>query len=432
MTVETLTLTITQVNPDCYGNPGSLSGSVTGGTAPYMYTVNSGLNYDPTAIVYGPSTSPLYSPVAPGYYTYSVTDAAGCLVIAARLSVNPLTQTSVLSGTTVLATTVPVCYGSTKTINTTPIGGATPYTYSLNTNGVAGPFVQSASRYFNVPAGTYYITVKDNVGCTYTTNTVNITQPAAPLSFTYSIGGQACNTLARIIVTAAGGYGGYTYSDNTGSSYQASDTFSGLAYNNYTVVIKDQDGCVSNSTVVKFAPLTSSAIVAGKNPICTGASTTIYTSPSGGTAPYSYSLDGLAYQSSQYRYFNVTAGTHTISVKDNVSCIYGPLSINITTGSCTGFAGGGGVMEKTAAASPMFAAHVSPNPAQTTFHLQMESSSREDVELVVTNMLGEKVYEGRGGIGNTYEFGSAFTSGMYILQIRQGNQVHTVKLVKGN
>jgi hypothetical protein len=47
-------------------------------------------------------------------------------------------------------------------------------------------------------------------------------------------------------------------------------------------------------------------------------------------------------------------------------------------------------------------------------------------------MQGVKVYEGRGGVDNTYEFGSGFTSGMYILQIRQGNEVHTVKLVKGN
>ncbi len=245
LTVETLSLAYTQVNPDCYGDPGSMTSSVTGGTQPYMYEVNSGLNYDPTAIVFGPSTTPLYSPVAPGYYTYSVTDAAGCMAIAARLSVNPLTQTAVLIGSVTAPPTTQICYGATKTITTVPVGGATPYTYSLNTNGVSGPFVASANRYFAVPAGTYYITVKDNVGCTYTSNTISLTQPTAGVSFTTSIGGQACNVLGGITVTAAGGFGGYTYSDNGGSSYQANNMFSGLAYGSYTVAVEDQDGCAA-------------------------------------------------------------------------------------------------------------------------------------------------------------------------------------------
>ncbi len=46
--------------------------------------------------------------------------------------------------------------------------------------------------------------------------------------------------------------------------------------------------------------------------------------------------------------------------------------------------------------------------------------------------MGAKVYEGKGGIDGTYEFGGDFASGMYILQIRQGNKIHTVKLIKGN
>ncbi len=434
--VEALVLAMTQVNPDCYGDPGSLSGSVTGGTVPYMYTVNTGLTYNTGAIVYGPSATSLYSPVAPGYYTYSVTDSAGCMAIAARLSVNPLTQTAVLLGAAPAPPVTQICYGSTKSITTIPIGGATPYTYSLNTNGVSGPFVASANRYFSVPAGTYYITVKDNIGCSYTSNTVSIAQPAAAVSFTTSIGGQACNTLAGIIVTAAGGYGGYTYSDDGGTTYQPVNMFSRLSYGSYTVAVKDQNGCAATPAVVKFSPLTSSPITASKNPICPGSGTTIYTVPNGGTAPYSYSLDGLLYVPANGRYFYVPGGQHTITVKDNVSCTYGPLSITIDTSSasCAPTLAGGGIeeLQKLSPSGAMFQAHVMPNPAQTTFHLQLESNSREEVELVVMNMLGVKVYEGRGGIDDTFEFGGPFTSGIYILQIRQGNTVHTVKLVKGN
>lgn len=89
-------------------------------------------------------------------------------------------------------------------------------------------------------------------------------------------------------------------------------------------------------------------------------------------------------------------------------------------------------LEKVVTTTPEFTTHISPNPSQSIFHLQMQSSSREDVELIVTNVMGAKVYEGKGGIDGTYEFGGDFASGMYILQIRQGNKIHTVKLIKGN
>ncbi len=436
LTVETaLMLTITQVNPDCYGDPGSLSGSVIGGTAPYLYEVNSGLTYGSGPIVYGPSTTPLYSPAAPGYYTYSATDAAGCLVTAQRLSVNALARSVVLIGSTPASSTIAVCYGTSKTINTISTGGTSPYTYSLNSNGVSGPFVASSSRYFTVLAGTYYITVKDNAGCIYNTDTISITQPSTPVSFTSTTGGQPCNTLGGISVTANGGYGGYSYSDNNGGSYQSSGLFSGLAYGSYTVAVKDQNGCAGGSSVVKFTTLTSSAIAAAKNPICPGSGTTIYTVPNGGTPPYSYSLDGLIYVPSNGRYFYVPEGMHTITVKDNVSCTYGPLSITIDTSSAScaaTLAGGAEELQKVAPLGSMFKAHVEPNPAQGAFHLKMESTSKEKVELVVMNMLGIKMYETKGGISAAYAFGAEFKDGIYLLQVRQGNEVHTVKLVKGN
>ena len=60
---------------------------------------------------------------------------------------------------------------------------------------------------------------------------------------------------------------------------------------------------------------------------------------------------------------------------------------------------GTGTDNPTGITEGMFKAHVYPNPSTTQFTLQLESSSREDVELIVSNMLGEKVYEGKGGIG---------------------------------
>lgn len=244
------------------------------------------------------------------------------------------------------------------------------------------------------------------------------------------MGGPFCTSNGGIAVTAAGGYGNYSYSDNNGSSYQTGSTFSGLSYGSYIVAVKDQDGCSASPVTVKIPALSAPAI-SGNLMVCVGSNATISTTGTGGVAPYAYSLNGLAYVSSSNRYFSVSPGTYTITVKDNVSCTYTTPSVTVTTMTCSTLVEGG-VQQKVETTQPEFTAHVSPNPALTTFHLQIQSSSKEDVELIVTNMLGIKVYEGRGGVDGTYEFGAGFTSGMYILQIRQGNTMHTVKLVKGN
>ncbi len=346
----------------------------------------------------------------------------GCTAYSTATVKAPTFTTSAITGN------LKVCYGATTSISTVPSGGVSPYTYSLN---ATNNFVSSANRYFTVGAGTDSITVMDNAGCKVTTAPATVTQPSAAVSFTTVQGGQGCTGNAGIVITAAGGYGHYSYSDNGGSSYQAeNNSFSGLSYGNYTVAVKDTNGCAAPTSVVKLSALSSSAIQ-GTLTVCPGGTTTIYTIPSGGVAPYSYNLDSSVFVPSSERYFSVPAGVHTITVKDNLSCTYTPAAVTVTSMSCMGLVEGGGE-QKVQSASSMFAAHLSPNPTQSTFHLQMESSSREEVELTVTNMQGVKVYEGRGGVGNLYEFGSGFTSGMYILQIRQGNEVHTVKLVKGN
>ena len=235
----------------------------------------------------------------------------GCTAYNTATVKAPTFTTSAITGN------LQVCYGATTSIYTVPSGGLTPYTYSLNG---ATP-VSQANRIFSVPVGSYYIKVTDNQGCTATTPTVNVTQPSAAVTFTAVQGGAGCLGNAGISITAAGGYGTYSYSDNSGSSYQASNLFSNLGYGSYTVEVKDKNGCTSAATVVKLTALTSTAIQ-GTLTVCAGGTTTIYTVPSGGAAPYSFRLDSSVYVPANERYFNVGVGTHTINVKDNASCTY--------------------------------------------------------------------------------------------------------------
>ncbi len=47
-------------------------------------------------------------------------------------------------------------------------------------------------------------------------------------------------------------------------------------------------------------------------------------------------------------------------------------------------------------------------------------------------MVGKKLYQTTGSGSQQFTFGSEFSSGMYIVQVIQGKQIQTLKLVKGN
>ncbi len=250
MTVEApIAVTLTQVNPDCHGNPGSLTtNTVTGGTSPYTYKVNPGA-FNPSGTYV---SNPLFGSLSTGGYTYAVKDVYGCIGTQGAI-LSPLTKEPVLINSATAPASVAICYGGTTTITTNAAGGNPAFTYTLNTNGTNGTAQQAANRYFQVGAGSYYIIVTDSHGCTYNTDTISVTQPSTALSFTSTVTTSivSCTSSSSTIkVTAAGGYSSsYTYSDNNGSSYQAGNSFAGLAptvQTVYNLVVKDANGCTAN------------------------------------------------------------------------------------------------------------------------------------------------------------------------------------------
>ena len=73
-----------------------------------------------------------------------------------------------------------------------------------------------------------------------------------------------------------------------------------------------------------------------------------------------------------------------------------------------------------------------PNPSRSEFSLVIESGSSEDVEIVVTNIYGSKVFLTKGKFNDTYTFGKNFLPGLYLLQVSQGENIETFKLIKAN
>jgi len=80
--------------------------------------------------------------------------------------------------------------------------------------------------------------------------------------------------------------------------------------------------------------------------------------------------------------------------------------------------------------SDKFNVKVSGNPTQTYFTIQVQSSTDHTVEIKVFDLTGRQVQQAKGALGESFRLGSPLTQGIYIVEVRQGNNHSTIKVVK--
>lgn len=305
---NTFTATAAATAISCNGGSTVVTVSASGGIAPYT----------------GTGSFTVYA----GTYNYTVIDAAGSIQTASITVAQP-----VALGANVIAGTITVLGGNT-TVSVTASGGTSPYTFSLN-----GGTYQSLNTFTAILAGSYTVAVKDAKGCTITKN-ISITQPGAinPLSAAYTNGTINCNgTTTTITVTASGGT----------SPYTGTGTFTvGAGSYNYTII--DAVGMIKSVTVTISQPTAINASISAPNVGNASGTTTATVTATGGIPGYTYSLNGGSYGSSN-TFSNVSAGTHSMNIKDSKGCVVtktftvsvtpsSPLTVSSTTGfiSCYG------------------------------------------------------------------------------------------------
>jgi hypothetical protein len=309
---ETETFTITQPaaltvsgtsqdNITCEGTPsGSASVTVNGGTGTYDYL------WTPTGGTTATATG-LYS----GTYIVYITDANGCETSETFTITEPADPLTASSGTVANI----ACYGDTTgsaEVNVT--GGDGNYTYSWSPSGGTGATAN------NLAAGTYTVTVTDGASC-QKTQIFTITQPVQALSASTASSAVSCfggsNGIAS--VTVSGGTFPYTYAwaplGGTGSS------ISGRPAGDYTCTITDGNGCTLVKTVTISSPAAFLATTTKTDVSCSGGSNgTATVTPSGATAPYSYSWSPTG--GSNASASGLSAGDYTVTVQDGNFCVY--------------------------------------------------------------------------------------------------------------
>jgi hypothetical protein len=144
----------------------------------------------------------------------------------------------------ITGTTIDASSATNGAINVSATG-SNGFTYKIGNDAF-----QTSGNFTNLTPGTYTITAKDDAGCTATKSfTVNAAScPSISISTTTS-NSELCATsnIGSITVTASGSTG-LTYRLGSTGDYQSSNIFNALNAGNYTVEVKDVNGCTKTSS----------------------------------------------------------------------------------------------------------------------------------------------------------------------------------------
>ena len=261
-------VTWTVASPDAY------RWTPNGGTIAYTWT-------PPTFL----SSTTIANPMANGVtstttYTVSASNS-GC----AATGTVTVTAGSPLTATASASPASTVCAGTNVTLNSTPIGGGSPYTYSwTGPNGFTSTAQSPVRNGLTVAdGGTYTLVITDNCATTFTVNVTLVVNPQPTLTVTPT-SGLFCSGGPGVAITASGSSATYTWgpaaglSSTTGANVTATPTVN----TTYTATATDGNGCTttatsvinSGTTPVVSAVSTPTAICTGQNAVLTGSVST--------------------------------------------------------------------------------------------------------------------------------------------------------------
>ncbi len=298
-------------NPICDQDNGSLFLSVELGSKPYQYSLDGGLTFQ---------SDSLFQNLSAGTYSVQIQDAEGCLIDTSF----SLVQQG-LPNLTNLRIQREDCNLSNGEIEAT-VNGNPPFTFSLNGQS------QSHGLFTGLSQGYYNLVITDGNGCSLD-SLIHLRTIDGPIIDSIPTDSSYCGkNLGRAEIFSSDGTPPFTYSLDSGVTYQTSSVFDSLAPGFYYAVIQDSKGCLYlDSLVIDSIPAFD---MLGANPFsanCGNQNGYVLVTVENGAQPVEYGLSLSNLQSSD-SLGGLSPGNYTVYAKDARGCID---SLNFTIGKIT-------------------------------------------------------------------------------------------------
>lgn len=274
---------------------GSIIVQAANGTAPYTfimdgYTQNTG-NF----------------PVeGAGVHTLTVTDATGAS------TTTTVTLTNILPGPILVPFTMAAptnCSMTDGSVTLQPTGGTPPYTYSMDLINF-----QTSPVFSGLPSGDFFFYVKDANGCI---GWNSIPMDARNCDANGGIIGEyTCHNDANLTAEdlSVNGNGPFQYSLD-GSPWQSTGDFTGLGPGMHILRIQDNFGVIKIYGVSEAENCALTIQYVAVSAACMQNNGSLTVTAANGTAPYTYSIDGINYQASNV-FNNLAPGNYYITAMD--------------------------------------------------------------------------------------------------------------------
>ena len=352
--------------------------------------------------------------VPPGSYEIQIQNHPnGCFVNSQTINVN--IQQVVNSLTVTPTPTNPLCSGGLGSILTSASNTTGAVSFSLSDS----PYnATNPNPITGLSANTYTVYATDVNGCKGNANTtindptaITITSASVTSGVLANHNGRDISCIGandgQITITASGGTGSLQYSIDNGVSYSASGVFNSLSPANYSIKVKDLNGCVKDGPTITVSnpPALNSGTTSIIHPQCVGATSTTgsisITGISGGTPGYTwqiYNLSNVAVSASTAvaSAISVAAGTYYAKVTDANGC-----SVNTSNFVVN---------------APIAASYTS---------VPASCAAVNDGSLTITGVTGGNgsyTYSiNNGAFGASTTFSSLATGATYVLKVKDGN-----------
>lgn len=303
----------------------SITIDASGGASNYSYSLDGGLTF--------PHASNDINLLPAGNYNIVAQDVNGC---QSAVFNHNISQPSALDFDPIINTVPISCNGLIDgQISIQASGGTPAYTYSIDN----GSTFQNSGVFVGLSSTNYSVVVQDQNNCTASTN-YNLSQPE-PVSFNASVTSDylgfnvSCFQSAdgTITIAAQGGTGNYLYEINSSGVFTPLNSpLNSLSAGNYSIVISDQNNCLSGAQNLNITEPNQLQIVdvsETSSISCFGDSNGELTvSAQGGAGNYSYFVGTLFNSTNQspYSVNNLSANTFDISVVDQNGCVSAPVN----------------------------------------------------------------------------------------------------------